>query len=222
MAHAREEVAQMTGIAQALVLNIGTLTTDLVEAMVVAGRAANEKGIPVILDAVGAGATDLRTSKTKELLDKINLSVVKGNAGEIATIADVPAEVKGVESMGVDGDVLEVGRMLSMDRKCTVVVTGKTDFVVWASGAYCIRNGHEMMGQVVGTGCMAASMIGAFTAVNREFPAAAAEALACYGVAGELAAVEAQGPGTFRERFFDKIFHLEEGIIRERSKVEEL
>lgn len=222
MAHAKEEVAQMTGIAQALVLNIGTLTMDLVDAMMIAGKAANRKGIPVVLDAVGAGATDFRTVKTKEILEVVQVDVIKGNAGEIATVADVPAEVKGVESMGVEGDPLKVARNLAAQRGATVVVTGKVDLVAGESGTYRVHNGDPMMGRVVGTGCMAASMIGAFAAVKLDYAAAAAEALACFGIAGELAAGATQGPGTFRERFFDAIFHLNEEVVRARVQVEQV
>jgi hydroxyethylthiazole kinase len=223
MAHAKEEVAQMTGIAQALVLNIGTLTTDLVDAMITAGKAANRKGIPVVLDAVGAGATDMRTAKAKEILEAAQVAIIKGNPGEIAAVADVPSEVKGVESMEVEGDPLEVARTLSSERSTTVVVTGKTDLVVGRDGAtYRVHNGHSIMGQVVGTGCMAASMIGAFVAVNSEYAQAAAEALACFGIAGQRAAGSSRGPGTFRELFFDEIFHLRQEVIRAWVRVEQV
>ena len=220
MAHAKEEVEQMTGIAQALVLNIGTLTPELVEAMILAGKQANRKTIPIVLDAVGAGATDLRTDKAMEIMDAVHVDVIKGNAGEIATVAGGSAEVKGVESMGVEGDPMVIAKQLAGARDAVVVVTGKSDLVADADGVYRNHNGHEMMGRVVGTGCMAASVIGAFAAVHSEYSAAAAEALACFGIAGELAAEKAEGPGTFRARFFDEIFHLDERKIHDRMRVE--
>ena len=116
MAHAKEEVEQMTGIAQALVLNIGTLTPELVEAMILAGKQANRNSIPVVLDAVGAGATDLRTDKAMEIMDAVHVDVIKGNAGEIATVAGGSAEVKGVESMGVEGDPVAIAKELARAR----------------------------------------------------------------------------------------------------------
>ena len=220
MAHAKEEVEQMTGIAQALVLNIGTLTPELVEAMILAGKQANRKSIPIVLDAVGAGATDLRTDKAMEIMDAVHVDVIKGNAGEIATVAGGAAEVKGVESMGVEGDPVVIAKQLAGARNAVVVVTGKRDLVADAAGVYRIQNGHEMMGRVVGTGCMAASVIGAFAAVHSEYAAAAAEALACFGIAGELAAEKSEGPGTFRARFFDEIFQLDERKLHDRMRVE--
>ena len=99
MAHAREEVEEMVAIAGALVLNIGTLSPHWVDAMVLAGRAANEHGVPVVLDPVGAGATTYRTETAKRLLDEVQVTVVRGNAGEIATLVGVQAEVRGVESI---------------------------------------------------------------------------------------------------------------------------
>src|SRR5947209_11146788 len=101
MAHAREEVEEMVAIAGALVLNIGTLSPHWVEAMLLAGRAANERGVPVVLDPVGAGATTYRTETAKRILDEVEVAVLRGNAGEVATLVGIDAEVRGVESIGV-------------------------------------------------------------------------------------------------------------------------
>ncbi|GAG58704.1 unnamed protein product [marine sediment metagenome] len=116
MAHAIEEVEQMTSISSALVLNIGTLTVDLAESMILAGKKANEKNIPVILDAVGAGATDLRTNKAAEILEKVKISVLKGNSSEIGTIAGAEAETKGVEAISVKGNLVEISKKLASKR----------------------------------------------------------------------------------------------------------
>jgi len=208
MAHAPEEVAQMTGIASALVLNIGTLTKDFIDAMIIAGKVANQKGIPIVLDAVGAGATDLRTEEAKRLLKELKINIIKGNAGEIAVLAGVEAEVKGVESISVSGDPIEIAASLAKAAKATIVITGKVDIVSDGEKTYKINNGHELMGKVVGTGCMAASVIGSFAAVEKDHTKAAAAALACFGIAGEIASKDAKGPGTFKEAFFDALYNL--------------
>src|SRR5438309_11064030 len=111
MAHAREEVEEMVGLASALVLNIGTLSPAWVEAMVLAGKAANARGIPVVLDPVGAGATTYRTETAKRILDEVEVTVVRGNQGEIATLVGAQAEVRGVESMatGLEPPALSLG-----------------------------------------------------------------------------------------------------------------
>jgi len=219
MAHAPEEAGQMAGIASALVLNIGTLTEELVDAMMLAGEAANRKGIPVILDAVGAGATDMRTTAAKALMTNIKIDILKGNAGEISTLAGVEAEVRGVESIK-SGDPVKVAESLAKTAKCVVVITGKTDIISDGKTTYRIHNGHEMMGKVVGTGCMAASVIASFAAVEKDYVKAAASALACFGIAGELAAKEAKGPGTFKEAFFDELYNLDEKTVRSMARIE--
>jgi hydroxyethylthiazole kinase len=221
MAHAPEEVAQMTGIASALVLNIGTLTKDFIDAMIIAGKAANEKGIPIVLDAVGAGATDLRTEESKRLLKELKIDIIKGNAGEVGVLAGVEAEVKGVESMSVDGEPSEIAASLAKAAGATVVITGKQDIVSNDEKTYKVNNGHELMGSVVGTGCMAASVIGSFAAVEADYAKAAASALACYGIAGEIAAQNAKGPGTFKENFFDALYNLSSEEIKSKIKVDE-
>src|SRR6202142_3745924 len=99
MAHAPEEVEEMVGFAGALVLNIGTLSEHWVEAMLLAGRAANARGIPVVLDPVGAGATRFRTETAARILDEVDVTVLRGNAGEVATLVGIGAEVRGVESI---------------------------------------------------------------------------------------------------------------------------
>jgi hydroxyethylthiazole kinase len=220
MAHAPEEVSQMTGIASALVLNIGTLTKDFVDSMIIAGKAANKKGIPIVLDAVGAGATDLRTEEAKRLLSELKIDILKGNAGEIAVLAGVEAEVKGVESISVDGDPVEIAKGLAKTAGATVVITGKEDISTDGENTYIIKNGHELMGAVVGTGCMAASVIGSFAAVEKDYAKAAAAALACFGIGGEIAAQSAKGPGTFKEAFFDALYNLSADDVNSKLRVE--
>lgn len=221
MTHAREEAADMTSIASALVLNIGTLTPKIVDSMILAGKKANKKKIPVVLDAVGVGATKLRTNSAIKIMKKIKVDVIKGNAGEIATLAGAEAEVKGVESMGVKGDIAEIAKKLAAKKKSVVVVTGKKDIVTDGKKLYKVGNGHTMMGSIVGTGCMAASVIGAFCSVEKDYAKAATAALCCFGIAGELAAERARGPGTFKESFYDEIYNLDEEIVESMKKIDE-
>src|SRR5512136_2546205 len=166
MAHAREEAAEMAQIASALVLNIGTLTVELVEAMKLAARSANQKGIPVVLDACGAGATSLRDRKCLELLNETRIDVIKGNASEVARVAGENVRTRGVDATEVGGDLAQMAEGLANHRKAVVVVTGQVDIVTNGKNIYRIANGHSMMTHVVGTGCMATSTIGAFAAVE--------------------------------------------------------
>ena len=220
MAHAKEESGDMAKIAGALVLNIGTLTNELIESMKIAGKAANEKKIPIILDAVGVGATKLRDDKALELLNELKIDIIKGNASEIAKLAGEQVETKGVEATKVEADLIEVAKKLANDKKATVVITGKEDIVTNGTDVYLCQNGHNMMGSIVGTGCMVASVIGAFAAVEKDYAKAAASALACFGIAGELASRNSTGPGSYKQSFYDEIYNLNETDIHDMEQLE--
>ena len=112
MAHAPEEVADMAKIASALVLNIGTLTVDFIESMKIAANSANEKGIPVIMDVCGAGATPLRDEKCFEVLEQVKINIIKGNSSEIARIAGENVRTKGVDATDVAGNLVTSRKLL--------------------------------------------------------------------------------------------------------------
>ncbi len=222
MAHAPEEVADMAQLASALVLNIGTLTVDSVGAMKLAARSANQKGIPVILDACGAGATALRDRKCLELLNEVRINVIKGNASEVARVSGQSVKTRGVDATEVAGDLVVLAEKLAAQRKATVVITGKVDIATDGQQTYLIKNGHPMMTHVVGTGCMATSVIGAFAAVEPDLALAAACALACYGIAAELAAENSPGPMSFKARLLDSLYALEPETVDRMQRIESI
>lgn len=221
MAHAKEEVADMAGIASALVLNIGTLTPDFVEAMKLAAIAANRKGIPVVLDVCGAGATKLRDDACFEILDSVKVDIIKGNASEIARIAGENVQTKGVDASAVEKDLRKVAAELAKRRSCTVVITGKEDIVADISRIAVVKNGHPMMADIVGTGCMAASVIGTFAAVEEDLFSASAAGLVCFEIAAEIAAQNAKGPGTFKESLYDSAYSLDSETTNRMQRIEE-
>ena len=218
MAHAREEVEEMVGLAGALVINIGTLSPPWVESMVAAARAANAQGIPVVLDPVGAGATAYRTRTARELLEAAEVSVLRGNAGEIATLVGVAAEVRGVEAVGAGASGGELARRAATLARAAAV-TGAVDHVSDGSRSLEISNGHPLLGAVTGTGCMATAMIGCFHAVEPDPVAAAAAALAAYGAAAEDAARGARGPGSFHAALYDALYNLDPDTLDERARI---
>jgi hydroxyethylthiazole kinase len=220
MAHAPEEVAEMTGIASALVLNIGTLTVDLIGAMKLAAARANQRGIPVLLDVCGAGATDFRDRKVFELLDQVKINLIKGNASEIARVSGRDIRTKGVDATEVAADLAALAQTLAVSRQATVVVTGPVDVVTDGRVTYRVSNGHALMADVVGTGCMAASVIGVFAAVEADHARAAAAALVCYGLAAELAAPQARGPASFKAALFDCLYQLDQATVEGIQRVE--
>lgn len=208
MADAIEEVAEMTGIVGALVLNIGTLNHAQIESMIAAGHKANEKKIPIILDPVGAGATRFRTETARRLLEELEITILKGNAGEIGVLAGADGKVRGVDSAGLTGDPVAIAKEFAAHAGLTVVVSGATDIVTDGKRALLVENGHPMMGGISGTGCMAASVTGAFAAESNDYVLAAATALAAFGIAGERAAARAQGPYSFKVALFDELSGL--------------
>ena len=220
MAHAREEVAEMVGLAGALVLNIGTLSEHWVDAMLVAGKAANERGVPVVLDPVGAGATAYRTETARRLLGEIDVTVLRGNAGEVATLVGVEAEVRGVESVGADGDPAGLARSAAEALGVVASVTGPVDHVSDGSRSAAVANGHPLLASITGTGCMSTAMTGCFLAGKDDPFEAAVEALVAFGVAGEDAAVGAKGPGSFHVALYDALAGLDPATLTGRAKVE--
>jgi hydroxyethylthiazole kinase len=208
MAHAHEEVVEMVGFASALVVNIGTLDPSFVEAALIAGRRANEMGIPVVMDPVGAGATSFRTETAERLLSEIEIAAVCGNAGEIATLAGLSAEVRGVESLAGDAEVAACKAAGALG--VTVAATGETDYVSDGEHTLAVSNGHPLMGRVVGSGCASTALIGCFASVGGAGAETVAEALAYFGRAGEVAAKGAEGGGTFEPRLLDALAGLAE------------
>jgi hydroxyethylthiazole kinase len=222
MAHAPEEVEDLARIASVLVLNIGTLTVDFVEAMKAAALCANERVIPVVLDVCGAGATRLRDEKCQELLSSAHMDIIKGNASEIARLCGEKVSSRGVDAAEVGADLVLLARDLARKHGATVVVTGKVDIITDSRQTWLVKNGHAMMTAVVGTGCMATSVIGAFAAVEPDLALAAASALACYGIAGELAAASATGPAAFKDQLFDRLYSLDRETVLRMQRVEKL
>jgi hydroxyethylthiazole kinase len=219
MADAPEEVCEMVTYAGALVLNIGTLNKGQIESMLLAGGMANDRQIPVILDPVGAGATCFRTQSAQRLLDELKITILKGNAGEIGTLAGAEAHVKGVDSHGVTGDLEKITQKYAKRAGMTVIVSGATDIVTDGRRIVLVDNGHPMMGGISGTGCMAASVTGAFVSVTDDPVIASAAALAAFGIAGEKGAVYARGPGSFRTALFDEMAALKPGDLASGARI---
>jgi len=218
MAHAVEEMEEMAGLASALVINIGTLSDKWIEAMHVAGKAAKSKGIPVVLDPVGAGATTLRTDTTKELIQQVGPDVIRGNASEILAIARAGFTTKGVDSTASAESALEAAKDLAQSAGAVVSISGQTDYITDGKQVDQISNGHHLMGKVTGTGCTATALIAAFASVNSNYQAAAGEAMAVMGIAGEMAGEKADAPGTFYVRFLDALYQIDGDQIQKRWK----
>jgi hydroxyethylthiazole kinase len=220
MAHALEEIDEMVDIASALVINIGTLSRDWIRAMFKAAEKANTRSIPIILDPVGAGATSFRTETAREFIKAFRPSVIRGNASEIMSVFENRGKTKGVDSVEASHDAVSAGKCINKDHGSVVCISGETDYIIDAGQIIKIRNGHAMMTKVTGMGCAATALCGAFAAVNKNRVQAAAHAMAVMGIAGEMAAKGASGPGTLQVRFFDALFNLSLEDIGQRLKIE--
>lgn len=219
MAHAKEEVREMAKAAGALVLNIGTLIPEQIESMIIAGQAANSLKIPIILDPVGAGATNLRTESALSLQEKVKINMVRGNFAEISILAGFEGNIKGVESVGSEKNSVEIAYSLARKYNQVAIITGEKDIVTDGKRVVEIDNGSPMLRTITATGCMATSLIASFAAVCDDYVLASTGALVCFGLAGERAALKAKGPGTFRANLFDEIYNLDEEIICRGLKV---
>jgi hydroxyethylthiazole kinase len=212
----------MTGLAGALVLNIGTLTSELTGSMLIAGRRANDRGIPIILDPVGAGATKLRTETSLQLLRELKIAVLRGNAGEIGALAGAGGEVRGVESIRGVENPSATAKALAGQYKTVVAITGARDILSDSERVFGVDNGHAWLSANTGTGCMSTAIIGAFCAVEHDYLMAAASALACYGLAAEIAAGEAIGPASFKVALLDSLYNMTPAYLTEGAKIVDL
>ena len=220
MAHAINEVEEMVSHAGALVLNIGTLTEESVAAMISAGRKAEKKRIPIVLDPVGAGATRLRTESARKILSQIHIRVLRGNASEILSLQDENSRTKGVDAVHGVGEAARTAGILAAELGSTLAITGPVDLIT--DGRYVVRvaNGHPLMASVTGSGCTATAAIGAFLTVDPEPVSAAATALAFFGLAGEVAGDSAAAPGSFMIKMLDALFTITPEQLQRGCKIE--
>ncbi|GAB6182024.1 hydroxyethylthiazole kinase [Desulfotomaculum defluvii] len=225
MAYAVEEVADMASIAGALVLNIGTLNEKEIEAMLQAGKSANQHNVPVVFDPVGAGATAYRTATARRIVKEVKVSVLRGNAGEVANVIGENWDVRGVDAGQAKGDVVYLAQSAAKQLDTVVVVTGKEDVITDGQRTYVVNNGDALLTRVTGTGCLLSSVIGAFCAVEQELLLASTAALVSYGVAAEIAATlkGQEGPGSFQIEFLNQLAKVSnEEIIKYGSVITNL
>jgi hydroxyethylthiazole kinase len=225
MAHAHEEVADMAAIAQALVLNIGTLEPYWIDSMCQAMAVASKRGIKTVLDPVGAGATSYRNQSLEQILNTAMPSVIRGNASEIMSVAGTAATTRGVDSSAAVADSLQPARDLATRTGGVVCVSGEVDHVIDASGRHAsLSNGHEWMTRITGVGCSATALIGAFCAVQPDAWRATVSAMAYLGVVGEVAAQQvqsrAQGVGSMQVAMLDQLQLLDEASFLQTLKLD--
>lgn len=228
MADEIEEVGDIVSISSALVINIGTLNQRTSQSMLAAGKRANELGIPAVLDPVGAGASRLRTETAERLIKEIKFAVIRGNISEIKMLGGTAAQTKGVDAAAEDaaGDIQShkaMAERIARELGCVIAITGATDIISDGTKTYLIQNGHPMMAQITGTGCMCTSLIASCCGVTRDYLAATVTAVTAMGLAGEKGYArmkpEAIGNATYRNCIIDAIYGLNEESLYEGGRL---
>lgn len=232
MADDMNEVRDIAAISSALVLNMGTLNERTVASMLAAGTTANQCGIPVVLDPVGAGASAFRNKTVLQLLKEVRFSVIKGNISEIKFLAAGEGKISGVDACEADkvteensGSVADFAKAFSEKTGSVIVITGAIDLVADHEHVYAIRNGHPMMSKITGTGCMLSAVTGSYIGANPgDILRAAAAAVCGMGLCGELAHKRLRelqgGTGMYRMLLIDEMSRLDEKILEEGAEYE--
>ena len=220
MAHAQEEVEEIASIASALVLNIGTLAPAWVASMHLALETAQRRGIPVVIDPVGVGASQYRTRTALELLQTAKGCLLRGNASEVMALAGAGGATRGVDSTALSHSALGAARQLATQYDCTVCISGAVDIIVQpGGGVFQVEGGHPLMCRVTGMGCTASALAGAFAATAADGSLAAMSAMAVMAAAGSIAAKKAEGPGTFVPHFLDALYGLQAADVAKLVRV---
>jgi hydroxyethylthiazole kinase len=219
MVEAKKEVEDFLEIANALVINIGTLSPSRLVAMERAAARASGLRRPWVLDPVGAGATPYRTRAAHALIG-LGPTVIRGNASEILALAGAASgPTKGVDSTHSADEAVDAAERLARAAGAVVAVTGEIDRITDGERWCKVANGDPRMTRVTALGCAASAVIGAFLTVQPDPLLAAAEGLAAFGLAGERAAAAAAGPGSLRWRIVDELAGLDEAKVRAGVKI---
>ncbi|EIW15170.1 Hydroxyethylthiazole kinase [Lactiplantibacillus pentosus KCA1] len=203
-----QEAESMVQIAGAVCINMGTLTTQQVNQMAVVGKLANQYHKPVVLDPVAVGAVPYRKQVALDLLDKFSVDVIRGNAGEIAALADIDWQAKGIDAGAGQGDVVEIAKRCAQQFNCCVILSGPTDVITDGKRVAKVANGTPLFQLHVGSGDLLSSIVAAFAAVSPTAIYDAAQ-VACVVLAsaGELVASQmtAARPATFAIDLIDRL-----------------
>ena len=221
------ELEEITRQAKALVINIGGITDERINALFLGGKIAREHHIPIIFDPVGAAGNTYRLDLSNKIINQLRPQIIRGNLSEIKALCGIKTKATGVDAAPSDAITdenltacAEIVKTLSLKTNAVIAATGKIDIIACDQGVYFVKNGTEMLSRVTGTGCMCTSLMGAYCYDNNPLYAALAASL-MLGVAGELSAETTLGPGTFKTQLFDYLYTLTDEILIQRSHIYE-
>jgi len=223
MAHCHAEIEEMTSLASALVLNIGTIQEDWLESMILAARTANAKGIPIVLDPVGAGATRFRTEAVKNIMRESKISVLRGNASEVFSLGSADIKTRGVDSsLAITDVMIDAVKEMARENQCIIAISGEEDCITDGNRVFLVKNGHPIMTKVTGTGCGLTAVTAAFCAVAKgALLEATTAAFAFYGLCGDLAIKISDKPGSFFVAFLDSLYTADSEAVKSFLSVRE-
>ncbi len=221
MSNAIEEMDELPAICQALVINIGTLTSPQIEAMIKAGKCANKNKTPVVLDPVGVGATTFRQETVKTLLNEIKFDLIRGNAGEIAYLAQVNWSAKGVDAGSGEANLSKIAKDVALKYDCIVSISGETDYISDGTKVAKIENGCELFPKITGSGCLLSAVCGAFLTLDGNAFDLTLNACTSYAIAGEIAQKNLQNnqTGHFYINLLDSLAIIDDKMTEEYAKV---
>ncbi len=222
MSYSHEEVEEIVSIANAVVINIGTMNTSHLELFIKAGKAANKYDKPVILDPVGVFATKTRGDFIDRLLNEVKFHVIKGNAAEIKYIGGFEGSGKGVDSFDEEEDMVKIIKKIGKKLNCVIAATGKVDMIANGEKIIKIKNGSKKLKSITGTGCMTASLIGSYLGCSNNKLEATAMGVLTMSLSGELADKENIGIGSFKMKLMDTIYGLKEDTFHQHARIEVL
>ena len=205
MAYEEEEIEEMTSISKALVVNIGTLTKELVQTTFTAIKKANDLSIPVIFDPVGVGATTYRSKVAHDIINNFKIDAIRGNSSEIANLSGFSIKTKGVDADGEVGEIVDLSCDLAQKHQCVVCASGARDIITDSKTTYGVKNGDIMLTKITGSGCISTAVMGAFMSVDSDILTACLTGAVMVGIAGEIAGSRSKGQGQFQTAFFDNL-----------------
>lgn len=220
-----EEVEEVVSKSSALVINIGTLSKDMLESMIIAGKRANEIGVPIVFDPVGVGSSTFRRESAFKILDSVNISVIRGNMAELKNLCGMQGKAKGVDSIEKESEKsIEIVLELAKSLNTVIAITGDKDYISDGKKVITISNGNKMMSKITGAGCMATAIIGAYLGVTEDYFLAAISGILTMGIAGDKALEllrKEEGSSSFRTKLIDSIYNLKSEDIINRGRVNE-
>jgi len=226
MAEQRVEAAEITADADALFLNLGNITDERMASMLLSAEVAASRGIPTVLDLVGVGCSRLRLDFAQELILRFRPGIIKGNRAEITALSRQKAVSRGVDASAADlvtdpAELAQTARALSATLECVILISGPVDIIALDGACWACHNGHTMLGEITGTGCMLGALTASFASVGDPLDGTLLAAI-LEGIAGELAANAARGIGSFKMEFFDCLYNISDQQLRKLAQMERM